>query len=158
MSLSCTWTVVCVSLCFSCLWNSVADRALSSTPVRSNHSQQLSSPRHTAKGRYTAARPSSADFLTSKSLGDITESSSTVDNPSLTFQPRGPSIEASSLAADVPEVLSRVHTTSDIVVEVGNDNDSKVPEIVHRRRRKKAKKNSLVSSDQQQQAFSTWEL
>jgi len=125
---------------------------LSSTPVRSSHSQQLSSPRHAAKGHYAAARPSSADFRTSKSLGDITESSSTVDNPSLTFQPRGPSVED---AADVPEVLSRVHTTSDIVVEVGNDNDSKVPEIVHRRRRKKAKKNSLVSSDQQQQAFST---
>jgi len=128
---------------------------VSSTPVRSSHSQQLSSPHHATKGRIAVARPSSADFLTSKSLGDISESLSAVDNPSLTFQRRGWSVESNSLAADVPEVVSRVQTASDIVVEVGKDNDNKVPEIVHRRRRKKAKKNSLVAGDKQQQAFST---
>jgi len=104
------------------------------------------------------ARPSSAGLLTSKSIRDTVASSSAVDKPALTSQPRGLSVDASSMAADKPEVLSRVETASDIVVEVENDNDSRAPEVVHRRRRKKAKKKRSVTGDgqeQQQQPFSS---
>jgi len=145
---------------------------LSTTPVRLSRTrqrcQQLSNRHSASEGSINVARPSAAaGFPASKVLGDVIISSSAVDDPSLTSQPRSASAETSNVAADERDAQSRVQSASYIAVEVETDINSRATDVVHRRRRKKGKKKkSLVTDDeqqqqqqqQQQQAFSSEEL
>lgn len=123
---------VLVYIAVACLCNSAADGMLSTRSLPSSHSQQLSHTQNAVKGSIEVTRPMSADFVTSKSRELATASTSAVNSPPLSLR-----------------------TASQIVVEVENDNDSRVPDVVRRRRRRKTKNNRLVTGDKHHRALSS---